>query len=120
MDCRLSLDCKRRFLKALYLAIRLVAHRFYARSRMAEKLYSWADLRIFKTCRDCVVLPGWVWRSIAALLNWIAGINTIDTKRLQSKKLQRYISAGLHRVLKKYRYPKMRPFTASTIGQDGA
>lgn len=103
---------KLKLLKILYISVRSIARRFYAKCRIAKILYSWADLSIHKTCKNIYVLPGWLWRLVASVLLFIA-------TTFRSKKLQAYIDKTIHYVPFAYRFPKMRPINSVTIGQDG-
>lgn len=107
------------FLKAVYVSIRYLTKGLYQKHQFATTLYGWADNNFYKTCKGIYVLPEWLWRLIAATLNYIAGINTVDHNKLRFKRLQKIIDDALHRVPDVYRFPKMRPFNAETIGQDG-
>ncbi len=85
----------------LYLFIRHITKPAWLKRqcRTANRIYCWADWKI--NCAYTNRLPSaliWFYQCLSCGCNFIAAINTVDSRTLRSKLLQRAIDRIIHRV----------------------
>lgn len=110
--------CRIRFIKSICLVIRILSRKLYSKSHCAAKLYRWSDLKLFSLGR-AYILPGFIYRLMACTLNSIISWNTVDWKKVRSKKLGTIADDLMHHIPEQYRYHKHSYMAPPVTGQGG-